>query len=91
MVKNRKNKDFLTVSDVSWTNQWILSEQTRQSEQPSALTTKRGSSLEISVADPRFYPGSRIQIFSIPDPENEFFPSRILDPGSASKNLSILT
>ncbi len=47
--------------------------------------------------------GSRIRIFSIPDPGSkffpswipdpgsEFFPSRMLDPGSASKNLSILT
>jgi hypothetical protein len=28
---------------------------------------------------------------SIPDPGSDFFPSRIPDPGSASKNLSILT
>ncbi len=35
--------------------------------------------------------GSRIQIFSIPDPWSKFFPSRIQDPGSTSKNLSILT
>jgi hypothetical protein len=26
------------------------------------------------------YPGSRIRIFSIPDPGSEFFPSRIPDP-----------
>jgi hypothetical protein len=32
---------------------------------------------------------SRIRLFSIPD--SNFFPSRILDPGPASKNLSILT
>ncbi len=47
------------------------------------------------------YPGSRIRIIIIPDtniyhPGSEFFPSRIrsfsiLDPGSASKNLGILT
>ncbi len=35
------------------------------------------------------YPGSRIRIFSIPDPVSEFFPSRIPDLGSTSKNLSI--
>jgi hypothetical protein len=33
------------------------------------------------------YPGSRIRIFSIPDPVSK----RFLDPGNASKNLSILT
>jgi hypothetical protein len=42
------------------------------------------------------YPGSRIRLFSIPDPGSELFPSRIRtvsipDPGSSSKNLSILT
>jgi hypothetical protein len=37
------------------------------------------------------YPGSRIQLFSIPDPGSELSPSRIPDPGSSSKNLSILT
>ncbi len=37
------------------------------------------------------YPGSRIRLFSIPDPESELYPSRIPDPGSSSKNLSILT
>jgi hypothetical protein len=37
------------------------------------------------------YPGSRIRLFSIPDPESELSPSRIPDPGSSSKNLSILT
>ncbi len=36
------------------------------------------------------YPGSRIRLFSIPDPGSELSPSRIPDPGS-SKNLSILT
>jgi KRAB domain-containing zinc finger protein len=35
--------------------------------------------------------GSRIRIFSIPDPGSEFFLSRSLDPGFTSKNLSILT
>ncbi len=37
------------------------------------------------------YPGSRIRLFSIPDPGSELSPSRIPDPGSSSKNLSILT
>ena len=37
------------------------------------------------------YPRSRIRLFSIPDPGSKLSPSRILDPGSASKNLSILT
>ncbi len=37
------------------------------------------------------YPRSRIRFFSIPDPGSKFFPSRVLDPGSASKNLDILT
>jgi hypothetical protein len=37
------------------------------------------------------YPGSRIRLFSIPDPGSELSPSRIPDPRSASKNLSILT
>ncbi len=49
-----------------------------------------GSRIRIfSIPDPGFW----IQIFSIliPDPRSKFFPSRILDPGSASKNLSILT
>jgi hypothetical protein len=41
----------------------------------------------VSVADP----GTLIRMFSIPDLESEFFPSQIPDPGSASKNLSILT
>ena len=43
-------------------------------------------------------PGSRIQMFPIPDPGSwipdprfEFFPSRILDPWCISKNLSVLT
>ncbi len=49
------------------------------------------------IADPGsdFFP-SRIRLFPIPDPGSDFFPSRIPDPnffhpGSASKNLSILT
>jgi hypothetical protein len=37
------------------------------------------------------YPESRIQLFSILDPGSELSPSRIPDPGSASKNFSILT
>jgi hypothetical protein len=37
------------------------------------------------------YPGSRIRLFTIPDPGFEVTPSRIQDPGSLSKNLSILT
>jgi hypothetical protein len=37
------------------------------------------------------YPGSRMRLFSIPDPGSELSPSRIPDSGSASKNLSILT
>jgi hypothetical protein len=37
------------------------------------------------------YPGSRIRLFTIPDPGSELSPSRIPDPGSSSKNLSILT
>ncbi len=37
------------------------------------------------------YPGSRIRLFSISDPGTELSPSRIPDPVSASKNLSILT
>jgi hypothetical protein len=36
-----------------------------------------------------FFP-SRIRTVSIPDPGSELSPSRIPDPGSASKNLSIL-
>jgi hypothetical protein len=35
-------------------------------------------------------PGSRIRLFSIPNPVSELIPSRIPDPGSASMNLSIL-
>jgi hypothetical protein len=35
------------------------------------------------------YPGFRIQFFSIPDPRSRVL--KIPDPGSASKNLSILT
>jgi hypothetical protein len=49
-----------------------------------------GSRIRIfSIPDPGFW----IQIFLswIPDPRSTFFPSGILDPGSASKNLSILT
>jgi len=39
------------------------------------------------IPDPSFFhPGSRIRIFSNPDPNSEFFPSR-----NPSKNLSILT
>ncbi len=37
------------------------------------------------------YAGSRIRLFSIQDPGSELSPSRIPGPGSASKNLSILT
>jgi hypothetical protein len=37
------------------------------------------------------YPGSRIRLFSIPDPNCLHPGSRIPDPGSSSKNLSILT
>jgi hypothetical protein len=40
---------------------------------------------DFSIPDPGFW------IDWIPDPGSEFFPSRILDPGSTSKNLSILT
>jgi hypothetical protein len=39
-----------------------------------------------SVANPGCYPGSRIRLFSIPDP-NCLHPG----PGSSSKNLSLLT
>jgi hypothetical protein len=37
------------------------------------------------------YPGSRIRLFSIPDPNCLHPGSRIPDPGFSSKNLSILT
>ncbi len=44
-----------------------------------------------SVPDPGCLSGSRIRLFSIPDP-NFFHPgSEFFDPGSAQKNLSILT
>jgi hypothetical protein len=58
------------------------------------LQNKKSDRVSVSVADPGRLSG--IRIFSIPDPGSEFFPSRIPDPnffhpGSASKNLSILT
>ncbi len=37
------------------------------------------------------YPGSRIRLFSIPDPRSRIRTVSIPDPGSSSKNLSILT
>jgi hypothetical protein len=43
-----------------------------------------------SVADRDVYPGSRIRLFSIPDPGSDILDPNCLHPGS-SKNLSILT
>ncbi len=40
---------------------------------------------KINIVDPGCF--SRIRLFSIPDPESEFFSSRIHEPGSASNNL----
>ena len=41
-----------------------------------------------SIPDPNcLHPGSRIRLFSIPDPGSELSPSRIPDPGPASKTL----
>jgi hypothetical protein len=55
----------------------------------SGNTAEGKSLLDGSVADSGCL--SRIRLFSIPDPGSELSPSRIPNPRSSSKNLSILT